>query len=141
MADVTKLNRIGPKGNRYQYFYHTDMVDGGIHPVVQGDVLRITDSLGRAGGTIYIETEMGCDLEITLNSRIMVYPKSDSIATHRVMLGGYEKALPALANGVEARTANPAVPIGSGATVELPGPVDDIEITTWTMGGWTIKAE
>jgi len=141
MANVTKLNRGMPRANRYQIFTSADVADTG-GAVVQGDVLRVTTSLQRAAKSILVETQMGCDLGITLNSISVVIPRSDSVAGHRKMSGtGYEKMLPSLADAGEVRSGNPEITIGGGATVEFSGPIDDIEITTWTMGAWTIRVD
>jgi len=141
MADVTKLNRGMPRANRYQIFTSADAADGG-GAVVQGDVLRVTDSLQRAARKIVIETQIGCDLGITLNSISVVTPRTDSIEGHRKMSGtGYEKMLEAHVNAGEIRSSNPEVTIGGGAIQEFTGPIDDIEITTWTVGAWTIRVQ
>ncbi len=141
MANVTKLNRGMPRANRYQIFTSADAADGG-GAVVQGDVLRVTTSLQRAAKKVLIETAIGCDLGITINSISVVTPRSDSVAGHRKMSGtGYEKMIEAHANAGETRSSNPEITIGGGATQEIIGPIDDIEITTWTVGAWTMRVD
>jgi len=138
MANLTKVIESGLV-ERYQVFNSTDLNDVG-GALAQGDVVRVENSLKRPAKRIVIETNGLCDLGVTINSRQMVYPRADSLATLRPMgAAGIEGSIKILAQGAETTTNNAELSIGPAAVWSFEGIVSDIEITTWTAGTWEIR--
>lgn len=140
MADITKLNRTNrDSGVRYVIVKSTDTNDSG-GAIAQGDIIRVETSLGAKGKKVTVATSPTCDLGIILNSKVMVYPKGDSLSDIGYM-GGMEKMINVLANGHEADSENPEISIPGGSTMEFDGPISDIKIATWTTGSWEIRID
>ena len=134
VATITKKADRGiESGKRYQYWKSSENADDAT-PIAQGDVFMIENSLGKPAGYFYIETAIGTDLVIRINSRIVTYPLRDARLNWPVP----EKDLE---NPVERfDTSMAAIDIGADEVWQLEGvlPISDITIVTWSAGSFEI---
>lgn len=144
MADITKKVDTHIDGNKkYQYWSSSENADDGT-AIAQGDVFKIRDSLGKPAHYLYIETGVGCDLEIRLNSQVTFIPGHRRAAKNAEGgrdRGSWPPGLPAIDEAITyTDDTMEAIPIGANEVWELEGvlAIDDIQIASWSTGSFAL---
>ena len=130
MADITKLvDRTLPSNQRYVTFTSDELDDG--------DVIQVTESLGRPADTLRITTVQGSDLKIRLNTQVTVYPRR--AYPEQQPYGWYQNGEQLLASGIQFDTGVGEILVGSATGVvdyEINDlPITDLEVNFSTASG------
>ncbi len=129
MANVIKkVNESLPPGQRYIVLDESD--------VASGDVVRILTSLGRTADTLTIETSVGSDMSIKINSRQYIQKRREFPEEHPAFWTFYKD----ISQTTELETGVDTITVGgaSASTFALNDLVlRDIEVT-YTTGTFTI---
>ena len=130
MADIIRKVDTNIKSQkRYQYWA------SGAHgaTISQGDIFKITESLGRPAGYLWIETSSTCDLEIRLNSQVEITPAIPTSATWPSNIPGVPDI-----NSVVTYTDSTmtAIPIGANEVWEITNvlSIADVQVCVWSTG-------
>lgn len=135
MADITKkIDKSIPSTGRYVYWDCSENADDGT-PIAQGDVFRITTSLGRPGKVTITTTSATSDLTVRPNSRTTIYPRQYEGPEQNLRFG---EAFQNMALGVEVTHPGQAALPASGVSTTFGFTCSDIEIVNWTYGTFTV---
>lgn len=134
MATVTKkVDRSVESVKRYQYWASSENADDGT-PIAANDVFMIEDSLGRPAKYLYIETAIGTDLQIRINSRKLSYTLNDARTDWPIPGYDWDSEVE------QFDTTLAAIPIGADEVLELQKviPISDITIVAFSAGSFEI---
>ena len=134
MATITKrVDRGIESGKRYQYWLSSENADDAT-VIAAGDIFMIEDSLGKPAKYLYIETTVGCNLTIRLNSQITRYRTKDEYLNWPVQYP--ELASPQITTD----SSMAALVMGADEVWEIKGSlaISDIQIVSWSAGSFEV---
>src|SRR3990167_7204151 len=133
MASVTKqVNHGVPSGSRLQLWDTGEDLNDEGDPIGEGDIIRISDSLGRPSRELTV-TDNGGGSTFKVNSVISVYPRRLDNE-----MGIISATYDAVADGEETTdTGMPTITLASTDTIIIQGPIETLEFIS---GDLTILA-